>query len=183
MFLFVGVFEFHAQNLVNQLAGGEIGGLVDVVRAELHDVQPDDVVALVDEAQEIQHLPVVKPVRLRSPRGGHDGGVEHVEVDGDVHVVVQFLGHHIHPVVAFFGVVQLVGVEDAVRHDVFFLLRGRAADSHLRHGGDFLGAGHDAGVVVRAALVLRTHVGMGVELEHGEFLVVLGERPKRADAH
>ena len=92
------VVEFHAQNLIDQFGSKKIGGFVDVVRTEFHHIQPDDIVAFVNQFQEINDFPIVHAVRFGCAGGRHIRRVKHIQVDGDVYVVIQLFRNVIHPV-------------------------------------------------------------------------------------
>jgi hypothetical protein len=74
------------EDLEDELGGEEVGGGIPGLRAELHDVRPNETPPLTHEADQVEDLIPVETARFRGAHCRHLGGIEDIEVRGEVHL-------------------------------------------------------------------------------------------------
>jgi hypothetical protein len=74
------------KDLEDQLGGEEVGSGISRLRAELHDVRPYEPSSLTHKADQVKDLIPMETAGLRRADGRHLGGIEDIEVDGEIHV-------------------------------------------------------------------------------------------------
>src|SRR6185369_12921794 len=163
-----------AQALVDQLGGEEVAGRLMAERGELDEVHRHHRFGGEEVAQEAEGRIPEAAARLGGAGRRDEGGVEVVDVEGEVDRLRQLLeelGEEIG------GAVELVAPDDwkALRPDHLRLGRRERTDAD-REGRD---AGvddtlHDAGMAVRRPLELFAQVGVGIELHDAD----LAARPE-----
>ena len=139
--------------------------------AQLDHVEADDATAAAYRPQEPGDVVPEQPARLGCARGGHERGVEHVQVDRDVAVLPQPRHYRVDPARGFGN---LVRPEHACLREAPAFVGVHAADADLDDRAELAHPGHDAGVVERAALVGVPQVRMGVELQHAQIRIARG---------
>ena len=133
-------------------------------------------------ADDIQALQVLQAAGGRGAGGGHDGAVERVDVEADVdRAAAQRLNDLLDVIARLIAApVHVQALRIGVDEVSFGLRDGADADRHQRHVRVIEHAAHGGCVRVVLAEVAVAQVGVGVELQHDEVFVGLGERADRA---